>query len=74
MPYSESQKRATARYKAKAYEHIDLTVKKGQREVYKAQAASHGLSLNAYIISLLEADRLGGSVPPDLDDDQRGAE
>lgn len=61
MPYSESQKRATLKYKAKAYEHIDLSVKKGQRDKYKAQAAAHGLSLNAYIISLLEKD--SSSVP-----------
>ena len=64
MPYSESQKRATMKYKAKAYEHVDLTLKKGQREIYKSQAAAHGLSLNAYIISLLEADRsAAGPVP-----------
>lgn len=63
MPYSEAQKRATLKYKAKAYEHIDLTVKKGSRDKYKAQAATHGLSLNAYIISLLEKD---AGVRPEL--------
>lgn len=63
MPYSEAQKKATMRYKAKAYEHVDLTLKKGQREIYKAQAAARGLSLNAYIISLLEADRAPALSP-----------
>lgn len=62
MAYSESQKRATAKYKAKMYDHIDVTVPKGQREVYKAQAAEHGLSLNAYIIRLLQADRGGAAA------------
>lgn len=57
MPYSDAQKRATLKYKARAYEHIDVTVKKGERERYKAQAAARGMSLNAYIISLLDADR-----------------
>ena len=56
MPYSESQKKATMKYKAKAYERIEVTVKKGQKEVYKNQATKKGLSLNAYIISLIEAD------------------
>lgn len=64
MSYSEAQKRATAKYKAKAYEHIDLTVKKGQRNEYRAQAAAHGLSLNAYIISLLEADKVAAKPAP----------
>ena len=62
MPYSEAQKRATMKYKAKVYEHIDLTVKKGQRDIYKAQAAAHGMSLNAYIVSLLEKDKTGEIV------------
>lgn len=57
MPYSEAQKRASDKYRAKAYDVIQTKVKKGLRDVYKAQAAAHGLSLNAYIISLLEADR-----------------
>ena len=56
MAYSEAQKNATLRYKAKAYDRINLDVKKGLREQYKAQAAKRGLSLNAYIISLIEKD------------------
>ena len=56
MAYSEAQKNATLRYKAKAYDRINLDVKKGLREQYKAQAAKRGLSLNAYIIQLIEKD------------------
>lgn len=66
MPYSESQKKATLKFRDKAYDRIETIVPKGQRDTYKAQAAAHGLSLNAYIISLLEADRAAASsaVPP----------
>ena len=62
MPYSEAQKRATRKYRDKAYDRFEITVPKGQRAIYKAQAAAHGLSLNAYIISLLDAD---AACPPD---------
>ena len=61
MAYSEAQKNATLRYKAKAYDRINLDVKKGLREQYKAQAAKRGLSLNAYIVSLIEKDMEEGT-------------
>ncbi len=57
MPYSEAQKRASDKYRAKAYDVIQVKARKGKRDEYKAQAAARGLSLNAYIISLLESDR-----------------
>ena len=57
MSYSEAQKRATIKYKAKAYEQFQLQLRKGKKAEYKAQAAAHGMSLTAYIISLLEADK-----------------
>ena len=57
MPVSEAQMRANHKYRAKMYDVIQTTVPKGKRDEYKALAAAHGLSLNAYIISLLEADR-----------------
>ena len=57
MPYSEAQKRATMKYKEKAYDRLELQLKKGTKEEYRAQAAAHGMSLNAYIISLLERDK-----------------
>ena len=56
MPYSEAQKRATLKYRDKAYEQMNLQVKRGTKDIYKAQAAKRGLSLNAYIISLIEKD------------------
>lgn len=57
MPYSEAQKRATMKYKEKAYDRLELQLKKGMKAIYRTQAAEHGMSLNAYIISLLEKDK-----------------
>lgn len=56
MAYSEAQKRATLKYKAKAYERIEVTVKKGAKEIFQKQAAKKGLSLTSYITSLIEKD------------------
>ena len=56
MPYSEAQKRATMKYKEKTYDRLELQLKKGTKEKYRAQAEAHGKSLNAYIIGLVEAD------------------
>lgn len=56
MPYNESQKRATAKYMKANLEEIKIRVKKGRKAELKKQAAKRGLSLQAYIISLIEAD------------------
>lgn len=53
---TEAQKKANQKYCAKAYDQIKLLVPKGKREEIKAVATAKGLSLNAYIISLIEAD------------------
>lgn len=63
MSTNEAHARANHKYRAKAYDVMQVQVKKGQREIYKAQAAARGLSLNAYIISLLEADRAPALSP-----------
>lgn len=57
MPYSEAQKKATLKYRKENYARINLDLKKEKKEEYRAQAAAHGMSLNAYIISLLEKDK-----------------
>lgn len=59
MAYSEAQKRATIKYKAKTYDRVELQIKKGMKDIYKAQAEKRGLSLNAYIVSLIEKDMEG---------------
>ena len=52
--YSDAQKEATARYNKKAYDRIDIIVKKGQRQVIKDYAASQGKSLNRFICDAIE--------------------
>lgn len=49
MKYSDAQKEATARYNKKAYDRINVVVKKGQRQIIKDYAASQGKSLNRFI-------------------------
>ena len=52
--YSDTQKEATARYNKKAYDRIDVIVKKGQRQIIKDFAASQGKSLNKFICDAIE--------------------
>ena len=54
MKYSDAQKEATARYNKKAYDRIDVVVKKGQRQVIKEFAARQGKSLNRFICDAIE--------------------
>ena len=54
--YYDSQKEATARYNKKAYDRINIIVKKGQRQIIKDYAASQGKSLNRFILDCVEAE------------------
>ncbi len=54
MRYSDAQKEATARYNKKAYDRIDVVVKKGQRQIIKDFAARQGKSLNRFICDAIE--------------------
>ena len=56
MAYSEAQKKATLKYKKEHYERLAIDVPTGKREEYKAVAKSKGLSLNQYVIGLIESD------------------
>ena len=49
MPYSDAQKRATAKYNAKAYDRIEVKVAKGKKAEIKAYAESKGESVNGFI-------------------------
>ncbi|MCI5905455.1 MAG: toxin-antitoxin system HicB family antitoxin [Oscillospiraceae bacterium] len=53
---SEAQLKANAKHLA-SLDEFKVRVPKGKKDEYKAQAAAHGMSLNAYIIKLLEADK-----------------
>lgn len=56
MKYSDAQKEATARYNKKAYDRINVIVRKGQRQIIKDFAASQGKSLNRFILDAIEAE------------------
>ena len=56
LKYSDAQKEATARYNKKAYDRINVIVKKGQRQIIKDFAASQGKSLNRFICDVIEAE------------------
>lgn len=55
MAISEAQKRAVAKYNAKAYDRIELKVLKGQKEVLQSIAKEQGASLNGYTKQALQA-------------------
>lgn len=44
------------KYNKKAYDQLNIFVKKGEKEVVKAQAESRGLSLNGYINQIIAED------------------
>ncbi|MDE5767864.1 MAG: ribbon-helix-helix protein, CopG family [Oscillospiraceae bacterium] len=44
-----TSKKAVAKYKAKAYDRIEILVPKGDKEKIKAHAEKQGESLNAFI-------------------------
>lgn len=49
MPASKAQQRATNKYISKAYDRINLTVPKGQKERLQMHAETRGESLNGFI-------------------------
>lgn len=55
MAITDAQKKATNKYFEKLDE-FKVRVKKGQKEIIQAHAQEKGLSLNAYIVSLIEKD------------------
>jgi len=48
-PSSEARKRANAKYALKAYDRLEITVKKGRKEELKTYAARRGESLNGFV-------------------------
>lgn len=49
MGYSEAQRQATARYNKKAYDRIEIFVRKGRKQIIKEYAQKRGLSTNRFI-------------------------
>lgn len=58
---TEAQNRAKTKYRAKAYDRIELQVPKGTRDRWRALAEAESKSLTAYIVSRVE----GAPVPVD---------
>lgn len=56
MAYSDAQKEATARYNKKAYDRIEIKVKKGYKAKIFAYAASKEKSVNQFIIDLIDKE------------------
>ncbi len=56
---SKKQQACVHRYVKKAYDRLELTVPKGDKEKIKAHAESQGKSVNKYISDLIEADMKG---------------
>ena len=56
MAYSDSQKEATARYNKKAYDRIEIKVKKGRKREIVAYAASKNKSVNQFIVELIDRE------------------
>lgn len=53
---TEAQKKANNKYFEK-FDDIKVRVPAGKKAEYKAKAEAHGMSLNAYIVKLLENDK-----------------
>ena len=52
---TEAQKRASIKYRQQK-ETVSLELPKGTREKWKARAEAVGMSMTAYIVSLVESD------------------
>lgn len=52
--YNEKAKERIMRYQKKAYSPLNLNLRKGVKEKYKAFAASRGVSLTELITQLIE--------------------
>lgn len=65
MPASKANQRAVNKYKKNNYDRIEITVPKGQRDVFQAHAAARGQSVNGFIVSAIDEkmQRDAGAAP-----------
>lgn len=54
MAYSDAQKEATARYNKKAYDRIEIKVKKGRKREIVAFAAWQNKSVTQFIVDAID--------------------
>ena len=66
MPASKAHQRASNKWIAKAYDRINLTVPKGQKDVIQTHAAARGESVNGFIGRAITEtmERDGGAILP----------
>lgn len=55
--YNESRKKASMKYIKEKRDNLNLNLPKGKKAEYKAKAEAKGMSLTAYIVSLIEGDK-----------------
>lgn len=53
MAYSEAAKKASMKYIAENLEEVRFRVRKGERDVLKAEAAAQGLSVTQYVVQAI---------------------
>lgn len=56
MAYSDAQKEATARYNKKAYDRIEVKVKKGRKREIFSYARKRKKSVNQFIVDLIDKE------------------
>ena len=56
MAYSDAQKEATARYNKKAYDRIEIKVKKGRKAKIVAYAQAQKKSVTQFIVDLIDKE------------------
>lgn len=54
MAYSEAQKRASRKYNENNYDRLYITIGKGKKDIIKKKAEDQGMSLNEYVVKLIE--------------------
>lgn len=54
MAYSDAQKEATKRYNKKAYDRIEIKVKKGRKREIAAFAARQNKSVTQFIVDAID--------------------
>lgn len=55
--YTQAGNKASQKYKKENLEEVRFWVQKGKKDEYKAKAEAKGMSLTAYIVSLIEQDK-----------------
>ena len=54
MAYSDAQKEATGRYNKKAYDRIEIKVKKGRKQEIADFAAKQNMSVTQFIVKAID--------------------